>query len=157
MILWSYTKIALRTPRTQAGYTAAKVAALALGMVVALLVVMLVHDQRSYDRFHEGADRTYRVIWEKQDTGGQRGIAKTPAPLGPDLQAAIPEVEAMLRLVDLWVPRAVYEGTSLPVDGLFAEPSFFDLFSFELVAGHPARAGRSQQRRRHRNHRRSAL
>lgn len=140
MILWSYIKVALRTLRAQAGYTIVKVAALALGMVIALLVVVLVHDQRSYDRFHETADRTYRVIWERQGTGGQRGIAKTPAPLGPDLQVALPEVEATLRLVDLWAPRAVHEGTSVPIDGLFAEPSFFDLFSFALVAGHPERA-----------------
>ena len=60
-MLTNYLKIALRTLRKKPFYTGINILGLAIGMASCLLISLYVLDELSYDRFHEKADRIYRV------------------------------------------------------------------------------------------------
>ena len=139
-MLTNYFKIAYRTLKRQKGYAALNVVGLALGMAVCLLIILLVQDQRSYDRWHDEADRIVRVLAQRTfSSGNSLFLGGTPAYLAPALARDVPAVEQTLRVGQIRAD-ALAAGKGLHVDGLFAEPSFFDLFDFELVTGDAATA-----------------
>ena len=105
---------------------------LAVSLAVCLLLLLFLRDQWRYDRWHDASDRIHRVTSTITESG--RRYATSPAPVGPALVEQYAGVEDAVRM-----DRAVYfarRGTdSYLVDGLFAEPSFFDVFDFRLQAG----------------------
>ena len=135
-MLRNYLTIALRTLWKQKATTVINVLGLAAGMAVCLLVGLLLWDQATHDDFHPGADRIYRVVMETEDG---RTWAATPAGIAPALRANVAGVEAatQLRRVDGGV---MVEGRCFSVQGYYAEPSFFDVFGFELTADREADA-----------------
>ncbi len=137
-------KIAFRHMLRQRFYAGLNLLGLAVGMASCLLMLLYLVDEYSYDRFHEKADRIYRVdqtnIWA--DTGvpfGSTGPAVAHA-----LRAEIPEAEAITRLHtpgNLWLSAedpAGQEHTFGEEDILAADSNFFEVFSFELLEGNPA-------------------
>jgi putative ABC transport system permease protein len=67
-------------------------------------------------------------------------FAITSRPIGTALRAEYPEIEHVIRL-NTWNPVIQHDGTYFYDDQtLFAEPSFFDVFSFPLIEGDPATA-----------------
>ena len=138
-MLKNYLSIALRTMRRHKAHTLINVGGLAIAMAVCLLVILLAQDQRSYDRFHRNADRIVRIITDRHDRDGTAHLAASPAYVGPDLKDRVPEVEETVRLRQIRV-NVILEGTPFYMEGLYAEPSFFDLFDFRLQQGDAATA-----------------
>lgn len=131
----NYLKVAFRNLRKYKGYTFINVAGLAVGIAVCVLIFRYVAHELSYDRYHEKADRTYRITLDMQ----QAHLAVTPSMLSPTLQRLFPEVEAGVRLLDAGSTQSlvvrngerVFEESSFA----FADSSLFDVFSWELLAG----------------------
>ena len=128
-MLGNQVAIALRHMSRQRGYTAINVLGLALGLVCAILIFLYVRYELSYDRYHEKADRIYRVTLN--DT------ARSPRELGPLLQADFPEVRQFARLlptIGTWImkheDRIYYEKNVY-----WTNNALFDVFTFPLVRG----------------------
>ena len=132
-MLKTYVTVALRQLWARRGTTALTVLGLALGMAVCLLILTFVWAQKSTDRFHAQGDRIVRVLSERADGGL---LAATPAPLADALAREVPGVEATVRLGELRA-RVLQDGGAVDLAGLYAEPSFFDVFSFEGSGGDP--------------------
>ncbi len=135
----NYLKIALRTLRRQKGYAAINVGGLAVGIACCVLLLLYVRDEVAHDRFHENADRIVRINRIVGEQGAEKRSAGTPVKLAPALKEAFPEVEHAVRLsaADVSVER---EADAVGLEALFADPAFFDVFSFPLLAGDPSRA-----------------
>jgi predicted permease len=128
----NYLKLALRNLFRQKAYSIINISGLAIGLASSLIILLWVQDERSYDRFHAMADRTYRL------TAAASGlqVAITPVPLGPALKEITPEIVHSTRLYK--------EGAVMLRKGdlkfeepntFYAEPSLFDVFDFELLHG----------------------
>jgi hypothetical protein len=65
----NYLKTGWRNIRRQKGYSIINIAGLALGMACAVLIVFYIHHELSFDRFHEKADRIFRVVNQKDECG----------------------------------------------------------------------------------------
>ena len=126
-MLKNYVTVAVRHLRASLGLTALAVFALGLGMAVCLLILTFVWAQKSTDRFHDQGDRIVRVLTERGDGGL---LAATPAPLAEALARDVPGIEATVRLGELQA-RVLRDGGAVDLSGLYAEPSFLDVFSFE--------------------------
>lgn len=139
IMLKNYLVIAVRKLRRERGFALVNVFGLALGMAVCIVVILLVIDQWSYDRFHEEHDRIVRIVADRTTRGEQVALAATPAWLGPALERELPYVEKSLRIGQI---RADVEANAkaFALEGLAAENSFFELFDFELIAGDPSTA-----------------
>lgn len=140
-MLKNYLAIALRTIRRHPGHAVLNVTGLAVGLACALLIFSYVRLEGSFDRFHEDADRIYRVV--QQQPGniflGSDRFAVMPAGLGKALREETPGIAAATTLNDQ--TRLVERGEQRFVEpGLGADAHFFDVFSFPLERGDPATA-----------------
>ena len=130
--MWThYLKIAVRRLRRQPGYTLLNILGLAIGMSGFMLILLFIHHELSYDRYHTNADRIYRVTFQND--------AKTPPALSPALRNEFPEVQGYVRLMPTtgtWVmrheDRVFFESLVY-----WADASFFDFFTLPLLQGDP--------------------
>ncbi len=144
-------KIAFRHIVRQKFYAVLNLLGLAVGLACCLLMMLYLVDEFSYDRFHEKADRIYRVdqtnIWV--DNGVPFG-STGPAVLHA-LKAELPELEAIARIHtpgSVWISRQDAAGDKRTFDDenvLAADSNLFDIFSFELLAGNAKTALRDPQ------------
>ena len=88
-----YMKIAFRNIRRHSAYSILNIAGMATGLTCAILILLWVHDEWSYDRNFENAGELFRVI-ENQNLQEGNGsmIVPTPAPLAPALKSEYPEI-----------------------------------------------------------------
>jgi putative ABC transport system permease protein len=140
-MLKNYLVVALRNLRRQKGYAFITISGLALGLACSLLIALFVRHEASYDRFHERADRIYRLTYELVNTAEERHLATTAPPMGPALAETFPEVERFVRLREAH-PSVVARGDTrfYESDFFYADSAFFETFSFPLRAGDPATA-----------------
>jgi putative ABC transport system permease protein len=136
-MLRNYLLIAFRNLRRQPGYAIVNVFGLGVGMAACLLIGIFVWQERTYDRFHEKADRLTRVWFQEEREARMGTFVSTPVILAPTLEATFPEVEAAVRVM-------VRESAVGPLERRFTErvhgvdPAFFQTFSFPLIQGDPA-------------------
>lgn len=154
-MLKSYLKIAIRNLRKQKLYSLINIFGLALGIACCVLIYLFVRHELSYDRFHDKADRIFRMENVKYETveaaltqpaffdfrapEGVNKSANLPLPLGPTLKQRYPEIQRFVRLDQ---SRAVLRKNTKvfeePVN--YVEPTFFEMFSFQLLQGDAGQA-----------------
>lgn len=104
-------------------------------MTSALLVLLFVRDERSYDQFYEKAPHLYRLtttVINKEGVQQRRGSSGQVQ--GPTFKAALPEVIDYVRI--LGVNFNVIGGQkALALQGLYADSQFFRLFTYPLLHG----------------------
>jgi len=139
-MLKNYFKIAVMNILRHKGYSFIHIVGLAVGMACCLLITLWVIDELSYDRFHEDADNIYQVMVHLEKNTSQQ-FPNIPYPFAPEVIEKIPEVieavrlEGMGRILLSNQNRKFYESNMRVVD-----PSFFNMFSFQLLQGNPATA-----------------
>lgn len=135
-MLKNHLLVAIRGLLRHRTHTALTVLGLALGMAVCLLILTFAWEQKNYDRFHTHADRIVRIISDRVSDDGTEvtALGATPAPLAEAVRADVPGIEASARVGQLRT-TAIYAGKAVWLSGLYAEPSFFDLFDFETLHG----------------------
>src|SRR5262245_25331867 len=98
-MLKNHLKIALRNLLKHKGYSLINVAGLAVGMACCLLILLFVQDELSYDRYHEHADRIYRLRVERFAAGGEAELtACASATMAPAIIKDYPQVESAVRI-----------------------------------------------------------
>jgi ABC-type antimicrobial peptide transport system permease subunit len=136
----SYSKIALRQIKRQKGYSFINISGLAIGMACCILILLWVQDELSYDKFHENADHIYRVIkiWRK---GEIAHYATTPAPLAQALKEEFPEISNSARFAPAGQMAVAYDKKVFYENNVaYADPSYFELFTFPFFKGDPRTA-----------------
>ena len=69
----NYLKITWRNLKKNKIYSFINIFGLAVGMACCIVIMLFVQDELSFDRFHENADRIYRLtVIRKISTGEQR-------------------------------------------------------------------------------------
>jgi len=139
----NFIKIAFRNLFKQFGYTFINIAGLAIGLACSILISIYVINELTYDRFHEGADRIYRIGVQGKMLGNDLNQAVTASPMYRVLQTEYPEVEHVTRVTSLrgWLLRyGDKKFTETAETFKFADSTFFDVFSFKLIKGNPETA-----------------
>lgn len=135
IMLKNYFKLAFRNIVKYKSYSAINILGLATGITLCLLILTYVNHELSYDSFHENSDRIVRVNM----TGEEGEISVTPSMVAPSLASIAPEVESWVRLYEptryspaiIGVEDQKYQENSF----LFADSSFFDVFTFQFLSG----------------------
>lgn len=137
----NYLKIALRNIKKQKVFSIINITGLALSMAICLMIIIYIKDQKSSDSFHEKKDRIVRVYTTDKEISYSeiKGWATTPGSVAPHLLDNYSFIEDAVRLRWMW-GNVLYSGTTIPISGQYAEPSFFNIFSYELKSGNPVTA-----------------
>lgn len=94
----NYFKIAVRTLLKQRAFSIVNIIGLSLGMAASLIILNYLNFERSYDTFHDKADRIYRVPMEITEKGGAtQTFAFTYPPVATSMLQDFPEVEDAVR------------------------------------------------------------
>lgn len=135
----NYLKIALRNVKKYKVYSFINILGLAIGISCCLMILLFVQDELSYDRYHEKADRIYRLVDSLDvDNPKSRHYALSSAPFAPALKKEFPEVEDAVRLFSGRGRMVGYGEKKYYEYGLFfADPSLFKIFTFFLEKGDP--------------------
>ena len=125
----NYIKIALRTLQRNKMYSFINIMGLSLGLASAMLIILYVKDEVSYDRFHANANNIYRVIL---GAAGPNANAKkmgiTGYFQGPKFTEKIPEIKSFVRVSGGYQDMKI--GTEIKGQPLlYADTNFFSVFS----------------------------
>src|SRR5687767_5970257 len=96
----NYLIIALRNLSRNKIYTAINTVGLSIGLACAMLIILYVKDEVSYDRFHAKGDNIYRIVTRTVDLKGNvtRKHGNTGYLPGPRFSANIPEMASFVRV-----------------------------------------------------------
>jgi len=128
---------ALRGLRKSKTAAAINILGLTVGLSSCLLILLFIRNELSYDDFEVRGNRIARVIMEYRFDGGgdmQRGNF-TSTKVAPTFKRTFPEVESAVRMfMDEYTVRS---GEKLLNEKrfMYADSSFFDVFSFSLLRG----------------------
>lgn len=136
-MLKNYLKTAWRSLIRGKGFSVINIAGLAVGMAGAVLILLWLQNEISFDTFHTNKNRLYQVYGLTGNTDGHpTAIEVTSQPLVPYLKRSYPEIEDACRVS--------YNGNFLVtannksftgIEGCFVDPSFLQMFSFPLTKG----------------------
>ena len=133
----NFFRTALRHLLKNKAYASLNIFGLSVGLGCFMLISLWVKQELSYDKFHQDADRIYRVSGLFTDESGKFDQAVTPVPLGPAMVNDLPEVAEAVR-IDLNNSLVRFGDTQfLESNILGVDPSFFKVFGFNLLKGNP--------------------
>lgn len=140
-MLQNYFTIALRHLTRNKVYSLINVLGLAIGLACFILIATYVLFELSYDNFHEKGDRVFRLTSMGSFDGEVVEFSTTPTAAYPTFTREFPEVETGVRIYDVsgYSPIVVqYKDKLFEERGfLFADSTFFDVFSFQVLRGNP--------------------
>jgi putative ABC transport system permease protein len=133
----NYLKIAWRNLLKNKTFSLINIIGLASGLACFILITLYITDELSYDRYHEKADRTYRINSDIRFGGTDLNMAVSADPMGATLKKDYPQVEQFTRIYasegsKLFKKDNVYITEDRVV---YADSTLFDVFTFPAVAG----------------------
>ena len=131
----NYLLTALRNIRRNPLYATLNIAGLGVGLASAILILLWVVDEWSYDRFHSNLDNIYVTMHSEKQGGETFTYQSIPAPLAAGLRADIPEIARAAR--GNWAgshlmsvgEKGIYERA------MYVEADFLNIFKFPSLMG----------------------
>lgn len=134
--------IAIRNIKSSFRYSIIKIISFAAAIACCAIVFLYAANEFSYDKHHPYAERTFRVAAEIKSPRSNTKDAITPA-VAP-LENTFSQVEKSARIFSYsWKEKALFTtGAKTFYEGNFflADPTIFEIFSFEFIYGSPKSA-----------------
>ena len=139
-LISNYFKTGWRKIKRQKTFSLINIAGLAVGLACCAVIILYVTNELTYDRFHPGAGRIFRVAAHKKTAIGETRFASTAAPLAPVLKADYPQVENAARIVPPFENAShvlVVQGEKRFFENRvwFVDPDIFQLFRIPFLRG----------------------
>ncbi len=133
----NYFKIAWRNLLKNKIFSFINVAGLAIGLCCFIMIALYVTDELSYDRFHEKADRIYRIHSDIRFGGTDLKLAVSADPTGPVLKKDYPQVEQYARIYASDGSKHIKKGKEYIVEDrvAYADSTLLDVFTLPAIAG----------------------
>ena len=139
----NYLKTAIRNLRHNKVYSFINIAGLSIGLACAMLIILYVKDEVSYDRFHKNANQIYLVAVKGHFSRGPNNFVNYMSVSGylqgPKFKAAIPDIQGFVRYQGYHLD--IKNGTDIVSQEIkYVDSNFFSIFSFPLLHGNPKTA-----------------
>jgi putative ABC transport system permease protein len=130
----NYFKIAFRNLARNKIYSFINIAGLGIGLACALLIMLYVKDEISFDRFHKNVNHIYRIA---RKSNGNNVNGTTGFLQGPRFTQNVPGVKSFVRVQG--GAEDIKKGTEVQEqDGVLSvDSNFFSVFTFPLLSGNP--------------------
>ncbi|MBW8683583.1 ABC transporter permease [Chitinophaga rhizophila] len=133
----NYIKIALRNLAHNKVYSVINIAGLTIGLTCAMLILLYVQDEASFDRFHPNSNNIYRVVYQSFNHGEEQNLASSGLLQGPRFRQHVPGIKSFVRVQDGYADfktGSTIDGRSL----LFVDSNFLSFFHFPIIDGNVA-------------------
>ncbi len=136
-MLKNYFIIAFRNIIKHKVFSIINIIGFAIGLASCLLISLYVFNEISYEKIHKNRNNIYRVGVNLTHGDNKIPFASGMPPLGPALQSEFPEVKEMtrIRVAGENIQFKYNDNEFLEDNMIYAEPAYFDIFSFELKSG----------------------
>ncbi|MCD8268724.1 MAG: ABC transporter permease [Parabacteroides sp.] len=142
-MLKHYFKVALRLIRKSFLFSSINILGFVLGVTAAFLIYLWIVDEMTFEDFQKNGDSIYRVIREEETAGGQ--VPSTVTPLSEEFRKRFPKVENATFIKYGGVEDFHLGDKFIEANCAFVDTTFFDVFSFPVVAGDPNLVKRDPQ------------
>lgn len=135
-MLKNYLLVAFRNLAKNGFYSIINIAGLAIGITCAILIILWVADETSYDRFHPKADRLYQVWVNAYFDGKINSWTSVPLPTHEAMKTA--DANIVRALVTDWGGNhllASSDDKKINKRGYHVSEEFLEMFEFPLIAG----------------------
>ena len=135
MLIYKNIRLSFRNILKNKGISLINILGLAIGMMAVLLIWQYISFERSYDRYFDKADRIQRLVFYRYyQTGLDKSVGNNYY-IGQIAHEKIPEIENFCRCKR--VTQYVEAGEQIFKEErtLFADSSFFDIFSYPVISG----------------------
>lgn len=137
IMIGSYIKTSGRSIVRNKLFSAINIIGLAVSMSVGLVLIAILSEVLSYDKFHTNYDNIHRVISRYEYLGdkGNNFMATTSLKVGRLIKDEFTGVEEVAILQSGFDSDIKVSEKIVPLNGYWANESFFNVFSFELLHG----------------------
>ena len=134
-MLRNFFVIAYRNIIRNKSFSIINISGLAIGMASAMLILLWVQNELTYDNFYKNRDRLYQSWNRDKGNNGINCWAITPKPLAPGLKKDYPEVEKATRVG--WDEAILFTvgETKINITGTMVDPDFLTMFNFPFLKG----------------------
>jgi len=133
-MLRNYFKIAIRSLLKHKGFSAINILGLAIGLTIAILILLWVKYEFGYDEMHVKKDRIYRLGQTQIYTSGPLRVFAMPGPLAAQIKADFPEIENSFRFI--FNSKTIrYEDKKFNERVTYTDEELFSILTFEFVNG----------------------
>jgi putative ABC transport system permease protein len=138
----NYLKIAWRNLLKNKTFSLINIFGLAVGFSSFMLIGLYVADELSYDKFHEKADRIFRLDADIRFGGTDLNLASSADAAGAVMKKDYPEVEQYVRIFANEGPKFIKKGSEYIRESnvAYADSTLFDVFTLPVLAGNPKTA-----------------
>lgn len=138
-MLKHYVKVALRQIKRSFLFSSINMLGFVLGMTAAFLIYLWIVDELTFEDFHKNGDSIYRVIAEdRKESGEIKESAYTVAPLSKTFREEFPQVENATFMLNFGTLNLQSGGNLIEAKYTYVDTTFFDVFSFPILAGDPS-------------------
>ncbi|MFC1513798.1 ABC transporter permease [candidate division KSB1 bacterium] len=135
-MLRSYIKVALRDMLKYKSFSIINIFGLAIGMACFILIFSYVQFELSYDRFHKDHENIYRIVLDRQFPTSTFKYSVVGAGMCRNVVDDLPEVLDGTRILRGGEVVIGYGDKTFFENGVFfADSSYFDIFSHEVISG----------------------
>ncbi|HEY2727488.1 MAG TPA: ABC transporter permease, partial [Parafilimonas sp.] len=132
----NYFKTAFRNLTRNKIYSFINIAGLSLGLACAMLIMLYVKDEVSFDRFHKNVNNIYRIVSQGRLSQENRKDGNTGYLEGPRFTQNVPGIKSFVRIQS--GREDIKKGTEIQSQGLLhVDSNFFSIFTFPLLSGNP--------------------
>ncbi|MDN5204144.1 ABC transporter permease [Fulvivirgaceae bacterium BMA10] len=140
----NYLKVAFRSIVKNKVYSVLNILGLTIGMTCSIIIFLYVHDELTFDKFHEKSDQIYRLGCEyflPNDAGSEINATMGPV-VGKQMVQDYAEILQAVRIQrrDDHVVQKAESNERFFETIHFADSNLFDLFTFPLIDGDPDNA-----------------
>ncbi|MEQ8715934.1 MAG: ABC transporter permease [Cyclobacteriaceae bacterium] len=138
MLFKTYVIVALRQLLKKPIFYLLNIGGLGVGMAAFISISLYVGYHLRFDSFHERVGDTYRIVHTFKLNDAPYTTVATYAKVGPALTEEYPQVQEYCRLVQVYgggVQLTKGEERIMIEDAYYTDPSFFNMFSFPMIAG----------------------
>ncbi|UCE42733.1 MAG: ABC transporter permease [Candidatus Aminicenantes bacterium] len=134
----NYLKIAIRNLTRRKAYALINIGGLAAGLACCMVILLYVSNESSYDQYHRGGDRLYRVLECRKVPALEFCTARISAMVATVLKEYEGEVEKIARVFPVSNALIKHDNVKVFEDRVvYSESELFDVLTIPFLRGNP--------------------
>ncbi len=140
MKIANYLKLAIRNFRRRPGSHLINIFGLSVGLAASMLIALYIKHEIQYDKFFKDSEHIYRTISHREYDNNYTDFPSTLYGVADEISSDVPEIESVTRIFRFY-QNYVFSGESFygEYSYHYVDSAFFDVFSFKVLQGTPAK------------------